>query len=298
MPNRIIKESIAGSERIAALSDFEFRLWVGLITFVDDKGRGDARPVLLRSYLFPLREDITTPQVAEALDSLARQGCIKFYQVEGKPYFYFPNWDKHQRVRNIREKYPAPPSAATCGESRPESESESVSESESENETESESESEHEAEVESELPDGVCADAHLPHAARDDGVDFVQTEVVQDRTWTAQERYAPLPTSAPGAWLEQRNPWQCLHDERQRRKKDASSKLFPRRASEAIAVPNAPVRVPGGLGRERHGGRGAPRQSPIAFTPSESLVSFCSHRKKLAPQGETLSVGIKKAFSD
>ena len=43
MPNRIIKESIAGSERIAALSDFEFRVWVGLITFVDDKGRGDAR---------------------------------------------------------------------------------------------------------------------------------------------------------------------------------------------------------------------------------------------------------------
>ena len=93
MPNRIIKESIAASERIAALSDFEFRVWVGLITFVDDKGRGDARPVLLRNYLFPLREEVTKQEVAEALDSLARQGCINLYEVKGKPYFYFPNWN-------------------------------------------------------------------------------------------------------------------------------------------------------------------------------------------------------------
>nr|DAG29138.1 MAG TPA: hypothetical protein [Caudoviricetes sp.] len=32
MPNRIIKESLCDSERIASLTDFEFRLWVGLIT--------------------------------------------------------------------------------------------------------------------------------------------------------------------------------------------------------------------------------------------------------------------------
>ena len=73
MPNRIIKESIAASERISALSDFQFRLWVGLITFVDDKGRGDARAAMLRGHLFPLREDITTAQVAEALTALAEQ---------------------------------------------------------------------------------------------------------------------------------------------------------------------------------------------------------------------------------
>lgn len=32
MPNRIIKESLCASDRIASLTDFEFRLWVGLIT--------------------------------------------------------------------------------------------------------------------------------------------------------------------------------------------------------------------------------------------------------------------------
>ena len=47
MPNRIIKESITTSEKLASLSDFEFRLWIGLITQADDAGRGDARPAIM-----------------------------------------------------------------------------------------------------------------------------------------------------------------------------------------------------------------------------------------------------------
>ena len=39
MPNRIIKESTFTSDRIASLTDFEFRLWIGLITQADDAGR-------------------------------------------------------------------------------------------------------------------------------------------------------------------------------------------------------------------------------------------------------------------
>ena len=48
MPNRIIKESITTSEKLASLSDFEFRLWIGLITQADDAGRGDARPAVIK----------------------------------------------------------------------------------------------------------------------------------------------------------------------------------------------------------------------------------------------------------
>ena len=52
MPNRIIKESTFTSEKISSLSDFEFRLWVGLITQADDAGRGDARPAIIRAGCF------------------------------------------------------------------------------------------------------------------------------------------------------------------------------------------------------------------------------------------------------
>jgi hypothetical protein len=123
MPNRIIKESLCSSEKIASLSDFEFRLWVGLITQVDDAGRGDARPAIIKGRVFPFRERLSIKDIDAALQDLAAKGCVSLYTVDGKPYFLFPGWVKHQRVRDCKPKYPEPPenlnlpqSAASCGE--------------------------------------------------------------------------------------------------------------------------------------------------------------------------------------
>lgn len=134
MPNRIIKESICSSEKIASLSDFEFRLWVCLITQVDDMGRGDARPAIIKGRSFPLREGITIKSIDVALTGLASKGCVALYNVGGRPYFCFPSWGEHQRIRDCKPKFPGPedadggnPScgelqqvAADCGELRPE----------------------------------------------------------------------------------------------------------------------------------------------------------------------------------
>ncbi|MGN1367346.1 MAG: hypothetical protein ACI4WX_00620 [Aristaeellaceae bacterium] len=111
MPNRIIKESICESETIAKLSDFEFRLWVGLITQADDAGRGDARPAIIKGRVFPLRERVTVSDIEKSLHGLAAKGCISLYEVGGKSYFWFPTWDKHQRVREVKPKYPSPEEA-------------------------------------------------------------------------------------------------------------------------------------------------------------------------------------------
>ena len=108
MPNRIIKESICTSERLAELTDFEFRLWVGLITQADDAGRGDARPAIIKGRVFPLRERVTVKDVSAALHALAAKGCVSLYTVDEKPYFWFPSWAEHQRVRDCKPKYPAP----------------------------------------------------------------------------------------------------------------------------------------------------------------------------------------------
>ena len=112
MPNRIIKESTFTSDRISSLSDFEFRLWVGLITQADDAGRGDARPAIIRGRVFPLRDKVTVKEIQNALDALAAGGCICLYEVDGKPYFYFPSWSEHQRVRNAIPKFPDPDGGA------------------------------------------------------------------------------------------------------------------------------------------------------------------------------------------
>ena len=118
MPNRIIKESTFSSDKIAALSDFEFRLWVGLITQADDAGRGDARPAIIKGRVFALRERVTIKDIDTALHALAAAGCVSLYTVGGKPYYAFPGWAAHQRVRDVKPKFPAPEDGilTDCGE--------------------------------------------------------------------------------------------------------------------------------------------------------------------------------------
>ena len=145
MPNRIIKDSIRLSEKVNSLTDFQFRLWVSLITYVDDYGRGDARPAVIKGTCFPLRDRVTLKDIDAALQSLAGAGCVGLYTVDGKPYLYFPRWESHQVIRNKKSKFPAPNGGSqaiefNCNQSpanvsviQSESESESESERESEN---------------------------------------------------------------------------------------------------------------------------------------------------------------------
>jgi hypothetical protein len=123
MPNRILKESISKSEKLNGLTDFQFRLWIHLITYVDDYGRGDARPAIIKGSCFPFRERLTSKDIEKGLADLAGAGCVCLYKVDGKPYLYFPNWEEHQRVRTKVSKCPAPEEkdilpqiAADCGE--------------------------------------------------------------------------------------------------------------------------------------------------------------------------------------
>lgn len=108
MPNRIIKESIRDSKNVNALTDFQFRLWVYLITYVDDFGRGNADIDLIKGHVFPKRKGVTEKQIIEALTVLANTGMIVLYEVDGDSFFYFPKWEKHQQKRAAQSKYPSP----------------------------------------------------------------------------------------------------------------------------------------------------------------------------------------------
>ncbi|MGB4466000.1 MAG: hypothetical protein WBI55_07780, partial [Eubacteriales bacterium] len=106
-----------------------------LIVNCDDYGRFDARPAIIKGSLFPLKT-VTNKQIENALNKLSTVGIVYLYEVDGKPYLQFVTWGKHQRIRNVKEKYPAPNDklpqvaascgelpqvAASCGELRPES---------------------------------------------------------------------------------------------------------------------------------------------------------------------------------
>ncbi len=112
MPNRIIKDSIRTSKSINAMSDFQFRLWAYLITYVDDYGRGSADPELLKGFVFPRRKGVTEGTIQKTLAELATIGSVILYEVDGEPYLCFPNWSEHQVVRNKVSKFPAPEDGA------------------------------------------------------------------------------------------------------------------------------------------------------------------------------------------
>lgn len=113
MPNRIIKESICYSSDIDQLSPFEETVFYRLIVNCDDYGRFDARPEFVRSKLFVTKRGITDKNVQDAVSKLASIGLVRLYEVDGKSYLLFPKWEKHQRIRNSKEKWPAP----TCDNS-------------------------------------------------------------------------------------------------------------------------------------------------------------------------------------
>ena len=141
MPNRIIKESICDSERINKLTPIEEVTFYRLLVNADDYGCFDAREAVVKSRLFPLKDNMKLSEVAKILDRLAETGLITRYTKDGKPFLCVNKWGEHQRLRVSRHKYPTPEEAdnlpqvaASCGGKSLESESESESEIESESE--------------------------------------------------------------------------------------------------------------------------------------------------------------------
>lgn len=112
MPNRILKESIRTSKSINAMSDFQFRLWAYLITYVDDFGRGSAEPDILKGFVFPRRKCVTEATIKAALSDLANMGLVHLYTVDGDSYLCLRNWEKHQNRRATSSKFPEPPEVA------------------------------------------------------------------------------------------------------------------------------------------------------------------------------------------
>ena len=95
MPSRFINESICTDNRIDALTNFQEAFYFHLIVSCDDYGRMDARPRLLSSYLFPLR-NIPESMVIEAVEQLKRVGLIDLIRIGNKDYIHITDWDKTQ----------------------------------------------------------------------------------------------------------------------------------------------------------------------------------------------------------
>ena len=133
MPNRILREGILSSERVAQLNWQEEVFYRRLMSVVDDFGRFDANPKLLRATCYPLLIDrVSDADIGKWITNCVNAGLVSVYSAraeaavrKGSPSCgepadgsggplkqYLQLHDFRQQTRAEKSKYPAPPS--TC----------------------------------------------------------------------------------------------------------------------------------------------------------------------------------------
>jgi len=106
MPTRYLKAGIRDSETIDRLSSAAEVLYYRLLVTVDDFGRYDARPAMLKAACFPIKESVTQKHIENLLSDLVRHELVSVYYVDEKPYLQMQKWDNVPRAKE--SKYPAP----------------------------------------------------------------------------------------------------------------------------------------------------------------------------------------------
>jgi hypothetical protein len=111
VPNRIVREAILTSERVASLAWPEEVFYRRLMSIVDDYGRSEANPQLLRSKCYPLQTDtVRAADISRWMAACQKAGLILGYEVAGKQYLELQNFGQQQRSAS---KCPAPPADAS-----------------------------------------------------------------------------------------------------------------------------------------------------------------------------------------
>lgn len=117
MPNRIVRESILTSERVASLAWPEEVFYRRLMSVVDDYGRHEAGVQLLRSRCYPLQTDqVRVADISRWMAACQKAGLVVLYEVAGKHYLQVENFGQQQRSAS---KCPTPPATDISCEQAP-----------------------------------------------------------------------------------------------------------------------------------------------------------------------------------
>lgn len=99
MPTRYLKPGICDSNSIDKASALAECLYYRLLVNVDDFGRLDARPAVVRSKCFPLKDTISNKDTEKLLQELEVCGLIILYEIDGCIYLQFTKWDNVARSK-------------------------------------------------------------------------------------------------------------------------------------------------------------------------------------------------------
>ncbi len=115
---------IAGDKCVNDLSDDTSRLaFTWLITFADCEGRTHGDPAMVRSMVFPRREDVSVAQMETYITEWARLGLIIWYEAKGDKWIWFPGFEDNQpglvKAKEAPSRIPAPPEVQTESSASP-----------------------------------------------------------------------------------------------------------------------------------------------------------------------------------
>lgn len=110
MPTRYLKPGICDSEAIDRCSPLAECLFYRLLVNVDDFGRLDGRPAVIRAKCFPLKDTVKNSDITAWLQELHANYLILLYEVNGAPFLQINKWDNVPRSQT--SKCPAPPTGA------------------------------------------------------------------------------------------------------------------------------------------------------------------------------------------
>ena len=110
---RFITSAICADKKIADLSDDTSRLaFTWLITFADCEGRTYGDPAIVRSMLFPRREDVSIAQMERYIGEWVQVGLVVWYEADGDRWLFFPGFEQNQsglnKSREAPSRIPAP----------------------------------------------------------------------------------------------------------------------------------------------------------------------------------------------
>ena len=117
MPNRVLREGILDSERMAAL--VHEATWAGecfyrrLHSIADDFGCFDARPSVLRAKCYPtLLDMVREADVQRWIAACVKSGLVALYTCDGRNYGQILNFKQFTRQR--KRHHPPPPWELNC----------------------------------------------------------------------------------------------------------------------------------------------------------------------------------------
>lgn len=107
---RSIKPEYWADQKLTLLPRDVRLLYVALWNFADEEGRmqGDTR--LVKSWCFPLDDDVTAAVIDKWLGLLADAGKLVRYEVDGSDFLYLSKLSAHQKLDpRLESRHPAPP---------------------------------------------------------------------------------------------------------------------------------------------------------------------------------------------